>query len=376
MPSSLEENKPFLLKNIYTVELLTGFADNVQKQWHAFSVKKFLQHVFDNSWQSRELKDRTRHISTGLKINLPATYQDALPILLDTVDTYVEARGEAMAFEYGFIPDFVENFGVQHPDLSIPALAGITRLTSAEFAVRPYLLNYPERMYAQMLIWSQHESYCVRRLSSEGFRPRLPWGMGIPVLKKDPSPILPVLENLKADPSETVRRSVANNLNDISKDHPALVLQIAGNWLHKNPETDWVVRHACRGLLKQGHPVALGLFGFDSSRVQTVLQSFTCDPKVKVGEHLAFALLLKNMGTTTEKIRLEYAIEYITSSGKTSRKVFKIKEFELAAGQSEAFNRRQSFKNFTTRKHYPGKHKIVALINGKEAKALEFEVVA
>src|SRR5690606_9125355 len=101
-----------------------------------------------------------------------------------------------------------------------------------------------ERMFAQMLDWSGHESAMVRRLSSEGFRPRLPWGMGVPVLKKDPSPILPVLEKLKNDPAETVRRSVANNLNDISKDHPGLVLQIAGRWLGKLPETDWIVRHA------------------------------------------------------------------------------------------------------------------------------------
>src|SRR5690606_12733236 len=192
-----------------------------------FPVQDFLKSVFDKNWIKLELKERTRHISDQLRRHLPQNYKEATQILMETVRRMLAQSGEKMVFEHGFIPDFVERFGTDEPDVSIPAMETITRWTSAEFAVRPFLLKHPERMFAQMLDWSGHESAMVRRLSSEGFRPRLPWGMGVPVLKKDPSPILPVLEKLKNDPAETVRRSVANNLNDISKDHPGLVLQIA-----------------------------------------------------------------------------------------------------------------------------------------------------
>lgn len=375
MADSMQKKTEFKLKDIYSPELLADFAKVLRKVRPDFSATTFQDQVFDRKWQGLELKERMRHISDCLHRLLPDDFATATSILVDTTEHFIQEQGEKMAFEYGFLPDFVERFGLEQPEVSVPALERMTRWTSAEFAVRPYLRDYPERMYTQMQEWARHESPFVRRLASEGFRPRLPWGMGIPVLKRRPELILPVLEQLKVDPAETVRRSVANNLNDISKDHPERVLDIAGRWLGDNPNTDWIVRHACRGLLKKGHPTALKLFGFDPDLETITIHGFQCDASVRIGERFHFSFSLLNQGSQSVMIRLEYAIDYQTLSGKISRKVFKISEFEIAAGEERLFSKDQRFEDFTTRKHYPGSHRLGILMNGREMAKGEFEVV-
>lgn len=365
---------PEPLKNMFSRRLIEPFAAEVQAAWKNFPLQQFLDHVFYPDWESLELKQRVRHISHALRQNLPSEYPDALDIVVKTTRRYLDRHGDKLTFEYTFLPDFVEAHGVEYPEVSIPALETLTRLSSAEFAVRPFLLRYPERMYVQMLAWSSHASPMVRRLSSEGIRPRLPWGMGVPALKRDPSPILPILENLKHDPAETVRRSVANNLNDIAKDHPHLVLDIAARWLGYTAETDWIVRHACRGLLKKGNAVALAHFGFRQGVEGIELSGLTFSSEVPVGGRLEFSFSVKNTSRSETPVRLEYGIDYQTLSGKISSKVFKIREMELTPGQSESIIRSQRFQDFTTRKHYPGTHRLRILVNGKSLAEGEFEV--
>lgn len=374
MSNQSPKKSEFKLKDIYTPELLSGFAQSVQTTWPAFPTTAFQDLVFNPDWQTLELKERMRHISSCLRQVLPEDYPTATSILVQTTKSLIQEHGEKMVFEYGFLPDFVERFGLEQADVSIPALEELTRWTSAEFAIRPYLRDYPERMYAQMLSWAEHSSLYVRRLATEGFRPRLPWGMGIPILKKKPMVILPVLEKLKNDPAETVRRSVANNLNDISKDHPNLVLDIADRWLGDHPDTDWVVRHACRGLLKQGHPIALKLFGFDPDLSTIAIHNFIHDDSVTIGERFHFNFDLRNEGKKAAMIRLEYAIDYQTLSGKISKKVFKVSEFELGPGVEKQFSKNQRFQDFTTRKHYAGPHRLGILVNGREIVSGVFEV--
>ena len=353
------------LKNIFSRALAERIAQDVRAVHPDFSDSKFLAFVFDAQWESLELKQRVRHISNCLRKVLPAGYKKALEVLLKVVHGYIEKYGEKMTFEYMFLPDFVEAHGTEDPDVSIPAFETITRWCSAEFAVRPFLVKYPERMYAQMLEWSKHPSPLVRRLSSEGIRPRLPWGMGVPALKRDPAPVLPILENLKNDPAETVRRSVANNLNDISKDHPALVLEIAARWRGHSAETDWIIRHASRGLLKKGNAEALAHFGFQNDIQGIEIHDFRHDAIVRIGERLTFSFQVKNSGEEPAAIRLEYGIDYQTVSGKTSVKIFKIKELKLAAGRSESISKYQRFQDFTTRKHFSGPHVLRIVVNGK-----------
>lgn len=350
---------------MFSRELVERFASDIKSVEKDFPVDPFLALVFDAHWEALELKQRVRHISLCLRKMLPADYRKALDILVKVAKAHTAKYGEKMSFEYTFLPDFVEIHGVEDPDASLPALEVMTRWSSAEFAVRPFLLRYPERMYAQMLEWSRHKSPLVRRLSSEGIRPRLPWGMGVPALKRDPSPVLPILENLKHDPAETVRRSVANNLNDISKDHPELVLGIAARWLGHSPETDWIVRHASRGLLKKGNSAALAHFGFQSEIEGIEIREFRHDAIVRIGERLDFSFEVVNRSTEQAAIRLEYGIDYQTVSGKTSVKVFKIKELKLGGGQTDRISKYQRFQDFTTRKHFSGAHVLRIIVNGK-----------
>jgi hypothetical protein len=197
--------------------------------------------------------------------------------------------------------------------------------------------------------------------------------MGLPDFKRDPSPILPILENLKADPSEYVRRSVANNLNDIAKDHPDLALRIAEAWSGKNPATDWIVKHGCRTLLKRGNEAVLHLHGFNPLAKASVDQ-LMATKEVLIGGHLAFSFVFVNKEKRRSRFRLEYSIDYQTLSGKISRKVFKLTENSFEPFQTFEFKRRQSFKQLTTRKHFKGKHRLRILSNGKEKASMEFFV--
>jgi DNA alkylation repair enzyme len=353
------------LKNIFSPAFLGYFAERMGKISPGFKAKAFLEAAFEPTWEQLELKQRMRHIAVCLRGQLPPDYPRALREVVRYAEAYLQDVGEKMVFEYCFLPDFIEMYGLEHFDHSVEAIETVTRLSSAEFAVRPFLLRYPEKMYPQMLLWSGHESPLVRRLSSEGFRPRLPWGMGIPSLKRDPGPILPVLENLKADPAETVRRSVANCLNDISKDHPELALEMAARWHREDEATGWVVRHALRGLLKKGNSEALAQFGYDSEVEGVVIGEVRVPPSVRLGAVLEFSFLVSNQSRELRPVRLEYRIDYITGSGKISPKVFMVKELELLPAQSEQIRRRQSFADFTTRKHFAGRHELYVLLNGK-----------
>ncbi len=241
MPEAL---KDIFFKPAYFDALNTA----IQSVDPTFDAQTFVERVHDDQWDGRALKERVRHITVVLHGLLPADYRTALTIL----------RQAAAALEYRdfgvlIFPDFVEMYGLDDWDASLPALEQFTQMMSAEFAVRPFIVQNPARMMAQMELWSRHESASVRRLASEGSRPRLPWGIALNALKADPAPILPILERLKDDESEDVRRSVSNNLNDISKDNPQVVIEIARRWLAEDkPEARAIVIHALRTLVKKG----------------------------------------------------------------------------------------------------------------------------
>lgn len=366
--------EPFLLKNMYSPAFIRQVATEIFTVYPAFDQAQFTRRVFDDHWAQRELKQRIRHIAESLRPVLPQTFREAAVVLVRTVQNMQERDGERMTFEWSIFPDFIERYGADDPDCSLQALETLTQLSSAEFAIRPFLLRYPELTHQQMLAWAKHRSPWVRRLASEGYRPRLPWGMGIPALKKDPTRLLPILELLKDDPAETVRRSVANNLNDISKDHPDLLLHLASRWIGQNEAVDWIVRHACRGLLKKGEPRALALFGLEQGLAEVDVADLHCDKDVNIGGVLSFSFRFRNKAQKPQKIRLEYAIHYLTSSGKISRKVFQIKEVEFPAGHEEIIQKKQRFQDFTTRKHFVGEHKLDVVVNGVVLGSCDFEV--
>ncbi|WP_232436415.1 DNA alkylation repair protein [Paenibacillus rubinfantis] len=245
------------LKSMYNEAFLCSFGNKVKGAYAPFEVERFVAEVMDDTWDSLELKARMRQITLKLGALLPPSFEKALAVLY-AIDETCEG------FPYLFFPDFVEVFGSAETDwtLAMQALERFTAKSSAEFAVRSFIERDPERMMRQMAAWAEHDNEHVRRLASEGCRPRLPWGQALLMFKRDPGPILPILERLKADPSLYVRKSVANNLNDIAKDHPDLVLELARRWKDTHPHTDWIVRHGCRTLIRRGGPEALELFGY------------------------------------------------------------------------------------------------------------------
>ena len=275
-----------------------------------------------------------------------------------------------------FLPDYVEKYGLANTDYqtSIHAIEQITQFTSCEFAVRPFIIQYPQKMMQQMLVWTTHESEHVRRLASEGCRPRLPWAMALPSLKQEPSPILPILTQLKNDPSEYVRRSVANNLNDITKDNPEIVLQIAQGWKGESPQTDRILKHGCRTLLKQGNTTVLQLFGFGAVDGIALSNFRILTPSVKIGDYLQFSFELTNKAPQPILLRLEYGLYYLKSNGSLSRKVFKISEKQYDGQRTTTILRKQSFRLITTRQFYTGQHQLSIIVNGRELAKESFEL--
>ncbi|EGT4053470.1 DNA alkylation repair protein [Clostridioides difficile] len=356
---------PELLKNMYNRESLYEVAVAIQSVYNSFKVDEFIKSTMDETWNNLELKARCRKISMSLGMYLPEDYKEALSILEKSV------TGFYFAF---FFPDFVEVYGQDEInwDLSISALERNTEYWSSEFAVRAFIIKDEERMMAQMRKWSKHKSEHVRRLASEGCRPQLPWGQAISKFKKDPTPVLPILEQLKTDTSTYVQKSVANNLNDISKTHPDLVISIAKDWYGKNKSTNWIVKHGCRTLLKKGNRDVLALFGYDDT-TSINIQDFTLETtSISIGENLTFSF--KILAKKATKTRLEYGIDYMKSNGKRNRKIFKISEVSLKENEKKSYMKKHSFADVSVRKHYPGIHSITIIINGVEKGKLDFEL--
>jgi 3-methyladenine DNA glycosylase AlkC len=351
-----------LLKHRYSPQYIAEVARAVSAEQPGFDAGAFTRTVLGNGWEALELKGRMHRIAAALHLHLPGSYRQQLAAL----------KRAAMAFggfEAMFFPDFVEQFGEHDYVASIAALAHFTRYSSSEFAVRPFIAREPVRTLAQMFAWAGHRNEHLRRLASEGCRPRLPWGMRLPALVADPSPIVPILERLRADPSETVRRSVANNLNDIAKDHPALVLALARRWHGENLATDALLKHACRTLLKRGDALALRLFGHhDDVRVR-VSNFRLAAVRLPIGGTLAFSFSVALAQDEPAKLRLEYAVDFVKAAGSTSRKMFKIGERHVEPGKRLCIERRHRFTDFSTRRHYPGPHRITVLVNGVERAA-------
>ena len=228
-------------------------------------------------------------------------------------------------------------------------------------------------MMPQMLLWARSENHHVRRLASEGCRPRLPWAMALPEFKKDPSQVLAILELLKNDDSEYVRRSVANNLNDISKDNPQLLIDVAKSWMGNTSNTDALLKHACRGLLKSGNQTVLSLFGLKPAN-HVELSDFEVDTDVAIGDSLQIEFCLSTADECLGKLRIEYAVSFLRSNGGSSNKVFKISEADFLQ-QIKRVTKRHSFKLISTRRYYAGPHMIEVIINGEIKASGPFQLV-
>jgi 3-methyladenine DNA glycosylase AlkC len=363
-----------LIKDIYSVSFYEKLGQAVAEVHPTFDKKKFIETIYEGDFTQKEWKERMKRTTVVLHQFMPQNFIEAVSLIDKIIENLKKNNFTDGNLAFIFFADYIEVYGLDDFKTSAKAFITITQFISCEFAVRPFILKYKEEMINEMVKWSKHKNHHVRRLASEGSRPRLPWAMAIPFLKKDPSSILPILENLKNDSSEYVRRSVANNLNDIAKDNPQIVLEIAQKWKGQTKETDGIIKHGCRTLLKQGHPEILGHYGLESTNIE--LSNFEIKtPFVKIGDYLQFQFQLNNKNNEDKIIRLEYAVHYKKAKGHLAKKVFKISEKIYPSNQLTKVERKQSFKLITTRVFHTGMHQLSIIINGTESEALEFELI-
>lgn len=359
---------PDKLKDVlFSQESLHRFVDAIREAYPSFDYKRFFGLVLDETWAGRELKDRMRRVTECLHSTLPAEFGEALEIL-----------DKAIPAATGFLPmvcsDYVARYGLEDWDLSLTALARFTRFGSSEYAIRPFIFRDAERTMAVLLRWAADENEHVRRLASEGCRPRLPWGFALERFKRDPRPILPILEQLKSDESEYVRTSVANNLNDISKDHPEIALDVARKWYGRDPRTDWIVRRGLRTLLKAGNRQALELIGV-SPNSRVVVSGFEVEQSVvPMGSSIDYGFVVEIRGDEPSQVRLELRVDYARPRGRSSRKIFAIRTASLEPG-SHTFKRRLSLAPRSTRQNFPGPHRLALIVNGSLAAEAMVEVI-
>lgn len=360
------------LKDIYSKEFYHAFLKTIRQVVPEVDEKRFLASVFTSDWEKLELKDRMSHTARVLNKILASDYKLAVEQIVEIINVQQSDKTNGFNFEFMFFPDYVQQFGLNDYETSISAIERITQYTSCEFVVRHFLMKYPEKMVQQMQDWAQHPHHYVRRLASEGMRTRLPWAISVPLLKQNPDLILPILQTLINDESEWVRRSVANSLNDLSKDYPELSLSFTQKWIGHSTEVDKALKHGARGLLKKGNPEMLGYFGLDSG-ISINVETFSLEKQhIKVGEYLSFDLNVLHREKHEKFLRIEYRVYFLRSNGTHHAKTFKITEKKLAPNEQIQLSKKHSFKPISTRTYYPGEQHISLLVNGQESEKLAF----
>ncbi|MBD98353.1 MAG: DNA alkylation repair protein [Verrucomicrobia bacterium] len=360
------------LKNVYTSSFIHDFALSWKSVYNQLDIELFERNIFDKNWKSLELKERMQKIAISMHGQLPEKFEESTMVLSRLCDGLTKDGHAINSFAYMFIPEVILMQGKNHTEHSLKCIEKVTQFTSCEFVIRPFINDSNVIIMGQMLKWSTHPHENVRRLASEGCRPKLPWAMGLKQLQKDPELILPILENLKDDPSEFVRKSVANNLNDISKDHPELVIAMAKKWKGKSARTDWIIKHACRTLLKNGNTSAIQIFDYADPSFIEESEFSLINTELNFGESIHFTFNLKNNDTKVSLVRIEYGVGFLKKNGSHSIKVFKISERNLAPNEAISIHRAHPFKPISTRKYYTGKHFIHPIINGKASTSHAF----
>lgn len=345
------------LKNLYNSAYIKLLHKNITQFYPIFQAELFVQHIFNAEWEEKELKQRMKYIAETLGNFLPKEYPESIKILKDTFS--------AMNYDFGLenmiFQEYVALFGVEDFDLSMEALAHFTINSSSEFAIRTFILKYPQKTMQQMQIWTQSKNEHIRRLASEGCRPRLPWATSLPMFQKDPTAVLYILEFLKNDTSKYVQKSVANNLNDISKDHPDIVIQLAKKWRNEKEHKEWILKHGMRTLLKASNAEVLALFGFKTSPA-VELKNFTYTEYVTEEKNLYFSFELTSQ-EALENLRIEFALLLLRRNGQHNRKVFQIAQGKYLK-HTKSFEKSYSFKKITTRVYYKGLQKLQIIVNG------------
>lgn len=378
--------EPF--KNLLNKSVIEGMAGYFAPHCSTFDKKAFVADATHNL-ELLELKQRTDRIVETMVSHLPDDFEQAAGIVLASLNSSGDAdhpngiAGWAVISLTYYVG--LQGKNKQHFNVSMTLLKAMTKLLSSEFGIRFFIMEQPTETLALLKQWATEPDHNVRRLVSEGSRPRLPWGMRLQMFVDDPMPVVELLEMLKDDESEYVRRSVANSLNDIAKDHPELVADIAERWMEdvsnegvskegtrKNRER--LVRHACRTLIKDGHKKTLAVFGYKPPLIRKAEINITTS-EVLFGGDLEFSLSLESSSAQKQSLIIDYVIHHQKANGKTTPKVFKWKVTHLLLNKRLEITKKHSIKKITTRKYYPGTHRVEVMINGTSFADASFELV-
>ncbi|MBL4624423.1 MAG: DNA alkylation repair protein [Flavobacteriales bacterium] len=365
----------FQLKNIFNKQLVTKIGTDIIVNYRQFEKDSFVTEVVKNL-EPLSLSERANLIMDTLHNYLPESFPEAIKIIVNSFGKEIGSSGiegydSLLYMPYG---NYISKYGVDYFDLSMHAMYEITKRFTAEFPIRTFIEKYPKKTMDLLHKWVKDDNQHIRRLVSEGTRPRLPWASRLPEFQKNPKPVLELLEKLKEDPELYVRRSVANNLNDIAKDHPDLVVKTLKAWSKsKNKGTNWIIGHATRSLIKSGHTDALILLGYDPN-VKVEFSNFIVDKSVKTGEELKFSFDLISNESKPVNLMIDYIIHFVKANGKQAPKVFKLAKKKLEKGKALNLKKKQSFKPISTRVYYPGMHAVELQINGRSYGIREFEL--
>jgi len=371
--------EPF--KNKFNQKIIKGMGQHFKNQYPEFDAQGFYT-LASTNLEALELKQRSEQIMNAMVEYLPADYQKAGEVILASLspapdaDIFASTVDDSGIAGWAIMPitHYVGLYGQHHFALSMNLLKELTKRFSSEFGIRFFLLNDPQKTLSVVQEWATDNNRHVRRLASEGIRPRLPWAMQLPLFIKAPSPIINVLSLLKDDEDEYVRRSVANNLNDISKDHPDLVADITEKWMvGANKNRIKLLRHACRTLIKQGHKKALSVFGYHSAEIKQVSMTLHT-PEVTLGNTLQFTVSASSNAQHEQPLMIDYVIYHQKANGTLSPKVFKWRKRTLMPAETLSLSKQHPIKKITTRKYYQGLHSIEIMINGVAVAKTDFNL--
>ncbi len=372
--STEEKAERKLFKDWFDKAAATAMANQIAAVYSDFDKAAFKRKALRNI-NTLEFNDRVKQFAGAMQETLPESYPKAIKILTASLPKLpVSTESVTDGWLQWPVGQFIADNGTDHYAESMRAMTELTQRFSSEFAVRPFIVRYPKEAFSDLLVLTDHTNEHVRRWCSEGTRTRLPWGIKLQELIQDPAPIWPILHKLIDDDSLYVRRSVANSINDLSKDHPALVLKKCAQWQKKNhPHRDWIIKHGLRGLIKAGNSDALKLVGF--SQPEKITAELSVSPKnIAVGGSVQLSATLSNKSKKAQAMMVDYVVHYVRKNNVRNEKVFKWKTIDLAAGEVATLSKKQPMKETTIRALYKGVHKVEIQINGHRLAQTEFKL--
>ncbi len=366
------------IKDVFDLALVRGIAAELRHAYAPFDAAAFVARSTDGL-DKLELTGRATHIAQALHEYLPKPFAEAAAVIEASLGPEIPATGEIGRAQLRYMPHlaFVQTYGLDDYEVAMRVQAELTKRFSAEFSIRAFLAKYPERTYATMLAWADDANAHLRRLASEGCRPRLPWAPRLRAYQLDPRPVLALLERLKDDPVLYVRRSVANNLNDISKDHPTLTIETCRRWVADAPAgRAWIVRHALRSLIKAGNRDAIRILGGAESPLARIGCITITPQRAAIGDAVRVSFEVESTALHAQRLLIDYAVHFVKANGGTRPKVFKLRTLTMQPGEKAVFFAKVSLVTMTTRRHFPGPHRIDAIVNGESHPLGGFEVTA